>query len=253
MLNLLHDLRDAVQSAAEEGERGGDVAVQLDGVAASLVAFANEANFALSGERDTHVYWAERVRVGNRPEYLRLVAAPLSVADDLKRMFHDAKDSVVLCSATLRVGNDFGYMARRLGAAGGRFKMLTAASPFDYFRQALTLAPDDLPEPSSDPDGYASALAGFMRELFAVTRGRALVLFTSYEMMNAVAAAARPALASDGIDLFVQGEGLSREAMTAASSRPEAAISRAATAVFPDGQAVICGLDWRNSLHCANA
>ena len=221
MVNLLHDLRDAVSPDAAEGERGGDVAVQLDGIASSLVAFANEANFALCGDRDTHVYWAERVRVGKRPPYVRLVAAPLSVADDLRRMFYDAKDSVVLCSATLRVGGDFGYMARRLGAQGERFRMLVATSPFDYFRQALALAPDDLPDPSADPGGYATALAGLMRELFAATRGRALVLFTSYEMMNAVAAAARPALAADGITLLVQGEGLSREAMTASLRRAE--------------------------------
>jgi len=123
------------------------------------------------------------------------------------------KDSVVLCSATLRVGNDFKYMARRLGC-GERFKLLTASSPFDYFRQALVLAPDCLPDPSANPNEYASALALLMRDLFSVTHGRALVLFTSYEMMNAVAASAHRLLADGGIRLLVQGEGLSRESMT---------------------------------------
>ena len=215
MLNLLHDLRDIVSNAFSEGDRGADVSVQLDAIAASLVQFANDANFVLSAKRDTHVYWAERVRTnGKRPDYVRLVAAPLSVASDLKKMLYEAKDSVVLCSATLRVGNDFAYMARRLGADEGRFRMLTATSPFDYFRQALTLALDDLPEPSSNAALYVEKLATFMRSLFAVTKGRALVLFTSYEMMNSVAAVLREQLASDGIRLLVQGEGLSREAMT---------------------------------------
>ena len=178
-----------------------------------------------------------------RRSYLRLVAAPLSVAEDLKRLFYDVKDSVVLCSATLRVGNDFKYMARRLGCGvvpvrgtgvspvqegvtgacgtgvspvqdGPRFRFLTAASPFDYFRQALVLAPDCLPDPSVQPVPYAESLALLMRDLFSVTRGRALVLFTSYEMMNAVAAHAHGLLADVGITLLVQGEGLSREAMT---------------------------------------
>ena len=140
-------------------------------------------------------------------------------------MFYDVKDSVVLCSATLRVGNDFKYMARRLGCAGGdaaaghgqdgaRFRFLTAASPFDYFRQALVLAPDCLPDPSSQPVPYAESLALLVRDLFSVTRGRALVLFTSYEMMNAVAAHAHELLANVGIRLLVQGEGLSRESLT---------------------------------------
>ena len=54
-----------------------------------------------------------------------------------------------------------------------------------------------------------------MRDLFSATHGRALVLFTSYEMMSAVAAHVRPALEGEGMRLLVQGEGMSREAMTA--------------------------------------
>ena len=283
MVNLLHDLRDTLDDSTPDGELNyvADLSVQVESVAESLVAFANEANFVLRGEKDTHAYGIERVGmrdegVGSRdggrgtrrrPSYLRLVAAPLSVADDLRRMFYDVKDSVILSSATLRVGNDFKYMARRLGccrAAGrgvlptqggtwrqdeascprrsgdgrdtqggdarsrgqdasschsadeSRFQYLTAASPFDYLRQALVLAPDCLPDPSANPLVYAEALAALMKDLFSATQGRALVLFTSYEMMNAVAQHARGPLAAAGITLLVQGEGLSRESMTRA-------------------------------------
>ena len=214
MVNLLHDLRDTLDGAVPDGEFNylADLSSQVNGVADSLVAFANEANFVIRGEKDTHAYWIERVRLEKRPSYLRLVAAPLSVAEDLKRMFYDVKDSVVLCSATLRVGNDFKYMARRLGC-GERFQLLTATSPFDYFRQALVLAPDCLPDPAANPVEYAGSLALLMRDLFSVTHGRALVLFTSYEMMNAVAAHAHQLLDGVGIRLLVQGEGLSRESM----------------------------------------
>ena len=215
MVNLLHELRDTLDDSVPEGELNylGDLSSQVNGIADSLVAFANEANFVIRAEKDTHAYWIERVRIERRPSHLRLVAAPLSVAEDLKRMFYDVKDSVVLCSATLRVGNDFKYMAKRLGCME-RFRMLTATSPFDYFRQALVLAPDCLPDPSVNPVEYAGSLALLMRDLFSVTRGRALVLFTSYEMMNAVAATAHQLLADAGITLLVQGEGLSRESMT---------------------------------------
>ena len=232
MVNLLHDMRATLDDAVPAGELNylADLSSQVNGVADSLVGFANEANFVIRGEKTTHAYWIERVRLEHRPSYLRLVAAPLSVAEDLKRMFYDVKDSVVLCSATLRVGNDFKYMARRLGcglppkgagvavdgAEESRFRFVMAASPFDYFRQALVLAPDCLPDPSAQPVQYAEALAALMKDLFAVTHGRALVLFTSYEMMNAVAAHAHPLLLEIGIKLLVQGEGLSRESMTRA-------------------------------------
>ena len=222
MVNLLHELRGFLEEAVPEGELNylGDLAAQVSSVAESLVAFANEANFVICGEKDTHAYWVERMRPAKRPAYLRLVAAPLSVADELGRILYDAKDSVVLCSATLRVGNKFDYTARRLGAAprrdeadGGRFRFLVAASPFDYFRQSLVMACDSLPDPSSSPAEYAESLAAFAADLFEATRGRGLVLFTSYEMMNAVAAFAHGALLERGIKLLVQGEGLSREAM----------------------------------------
>ena len=221
MVNLLHSLCESLAEAVPEGELNylGDLSAQVSGIADSLVEFANEANFVISGEKTSHAYWAEWVRAPRRQAYVRLVAAPLSVADDLRRMFYDVKDSVVLCSATLRVGSDFGYMARRLGASAApdgetRFSFLVASSPFDYLRQALVLAPDCLPDPSANPPKYAAALAALMRDLFAVTHGRALVLFTSYEMMKAVAADAHPLLVEAGIRLLVQGEGLSREAMT---------------------------------------
>ena len=217
MVNLLHSLRDLIDGSVPDGELNylGDLSAQISGIAESIVDFANEANFVIEGEKDSHAYWVERVHGERRQQYVRLVAAPLSVADDLRRMFYETKDSVVLCSATLRVGSDFSYMARRLGCAE-RFTMMTATSPFDYFRQSLVLAPDCLPDPAADAAGYARSLAAMLKDLFAATGGRALVLFTSYEMMNSVAANLRGALEGTGIDLLVQGEGMSRESMTRA-------------------------------------
>ena len=213
LVHYLHDFCDTTEDL--------NLVQKLSSAAGSLLAFANSAAFVVKGEKESHAYWIERVgmrdegRGMRRRSYVRLVAAPISVADDLHKLLYDPKDSVILCSATLRVGNDFKYMAKRLGCVE-RFQLLTATSPFDYFRQALVLAPDCLPDPSANPNEYAGALAILMRDLFSVTRGRALVLFTSYEMMNAVAATAHQLLADAGITLLVQGEGLSRESMTAA-------------------------------------
>ena len=229
MVTLLHDLRDTLDDSAPPGEINfcADIATQVGGIAESFVAFANEADFVVSGEKDTHVYWAEHVRLEKRRRYVRLVAAPLSVADALRKLLYDLKDSVVMSSATLRVGNDFKYMCRRLGffdpnqvagaaADTSRYRCLIAASPFDYFRQCLVLAPDCLPDPSADTAGYSAALAGMMKDLFSTTDGRALVLFTSYDMMKSVADLAAVPLSEADIRLLVQGEGLSRESMTQA-------------------------------------
>ena len=227
LANTLSRLSDCLCGAADEGELNffGDLAAQTGQAADSVWNYLAETKFVLTGGDPDFVYWAERTAGdGGRSERrmeLRLVAAPLSVADEMRRCFYSVKDSVVLCSATLRVGDRFDYMAKRLGCApreGGdeaecRTRRLVAASPFDYFRQALVLAPEFLPDPAADSAAYAEALAPFLAKLFSATGGRGLVLFTAYDMMRAVAERARQAFADAGLELYVQGEGLSRESM----------------------------------------
>ncbi len=199
----------------------GDLGAQAQTLAGTMTGFLLESKFVLKADDPSRVYWAERCPACARthqPAYVRLVAAPLSVGPQMKRFFYDAKDSVVLCSATLRAGDKFDYMARKLGTSlveDRAVRALVAASPFDYLRQALALATDALPEPTERDGRYPEALAPFLGRLFTTTAGRGLVLFTAYEMMRAVAEKARPIFAAAGIDLIVQGEGVSREAMVA--------------------------------------
>ncbi|MDD6030451.1 MAG: helicase C-terminal domain-containing protein [Kiritimatiellae bacterium] len=220
---ILVDLGKALRLAAEDAPGlFDDLAGQMEGVAAAFTAFILEARFVLAASDPSRVYWAEKCPANRRtrqPAHVRMVAAPLSVAGEMKRYFYDAKDSVVLCSATLRAGDKFDYMARKLGTSlvdEDRLARLVAASPFDYFRQTLMLAPNCLPDPAESMTRYVDALAPFLRDLFAASRGRGLVLFTAYEMMRAAAERTRPLLEAAGIDLLVQGDGVSRESMVAA-------------------------------------
>ncbi len=226
----LRRLSEEIAAASDDGlNLFADLSAQAGSVAESVREYLLEVKMTLAGDDSRRVYWGERVaRAAGRgakgaQTETRFVSAPLSVADEMRRCFFDVKDSVVLCSATLRVGDRFDYTARRLGCApsspdeavDGRVRMLVAASPFDYFRQALVLAPDFLPDPASEGERYADALAPLLARLFSATGGRGLVLFTAYDMMCAVANRARGLFAAEGLDLCVQGEGLTREAMSA--------------------------------------
>ena len=77
------------------------------------------------------------------------------------------------------------------------------------------MAADCLPDPSARDSDYEAKLAPFLAELFSAVRGRGLVLFTSYEMMRETARLVRNELHSADVELLVQGDGLSREAMVA--------------------------------------
>ena len=251
IVNLLGELTDSLDAGKAEDELDlfGDIRVQAENLAAEFRSFLGSVKFTLTATEPDYVFWVERVRDARDASSAGVCmrGAPLSVAAEMNRCFYSKKDSVVLCSATLRVGDRFDYMARRLGLANvedGRVRFLTAASPFDYFGQCTCCFADYLPEPAA-PE-YPQLLAETLERVFAVSRGRGLVLFTAYDMMRATAQLARPLLQQRGVRLLVQGEGLSRESMVAAL-RGAADDARAEPVVLFGAQSFWEGVDVRGA------
>jgi len=203
------------QSADGELALHEDQAVDLEAGAAQLRAFALDVDFALAGSDEAHVFWVQRARA--RERLGELWAAPLKIGSRLAQELYAKWSSVVFCSATLRVGSAFDFVAGRLGVDRIPPECLTtcvAASPFRYPEQCAVLAPTFLPEPGVDGVIYAEQLSALMLDVFLLTRGRALGLFTSYEMMQHCARLLREPLAEGGIRLLVQGECGSRDQIT---------------------------------------
>ncbi len=95
-----------------------------------------------------------------------------------------------------------------------RFKAL--GSPFDYSGQARCLVVTNLPEPRSGADGdarYIQGLSGVIGDALTASRGRGLVLFTSYRVLERVADELFPVLEGKGIS-----PASSRSAIPATSS-----------------------------------
>lgn len=105
--------------------------------------------------------------------------APIDVAAVLRDALWDSGVTAVLVSATLEAP----FLRRRLGlddADEARFE-----SPFAYEEQALVYVPAQMPEPRSV--GYAERVAAEAVELCRLSRGRALVLTSSYRALDALA------------------------------------------------------------------
>ncbi len=214
LIQLINELAEIFVELQQKGENAfAESTYKLSGLKADLASLVNSMIFIFAADKETHAYWAEKTE-GKRGTGLRLLAAPLSVGDRLNDLLYKEKDSVILSSATLRVGKYFNYMAQHLGC-GERFHNLVAESPFDYFRQSLVLAPDYFPELSEwKPDhGYEEA-AQFLCAIFREMKGRGLVLFTNNEMMKGLSRIAAPLFAEAGLELLMQGADLSREHMT---------------------------------------
>lgn len=92
--------------------------------------------------------------------------------------------SAILTSATLAVGRSFAFMRGLLGIADAA--ELIAPAPFDYATQCLAYAPADMPSP--DDADFPDELARRVEQVLLATAGRAFVLFTSYRLLDDMAA-----------------------------------------------------------------
>ncbi len=133
--------------------------------------------FWMEARDATFVYWVER-----RGRGCFLQATPIDVSSILAERLFDSVDSVVLTSATLAVGGSLDFTRRRLGMKYGRD--LVVPSHFDYQKQSLLYVPQQLPEPR-DPR-FAGAAAQEVLRILEHSRGRAFVLFTSYQQMRSI-------------------------------------------------------------------
>jgi ATP-dependent DNA helicase DinG len=134
--------------------------------------------FIMEDEDDErYVFWMER---RGRGTYLQ--ATPIDVSNILTERLFDKVETIVMASATLAVAGTFEYVERRLGVSGAR--TLIVPGHFDYAKQALLYVPQRLPDPR-DP-AFTKLAAEEVSRILGHSRGRAFVLFTSYQQMRLV-------------------------------------------------------------------
>jgi ATP-dependent DNA helicase DinG len=123
------------------------------------------------------VYWVER-----RGRGFYLQATPIDVAPTLRARLFERVESVILTSATLTVAGSFDYSQGRLGLETAR--TLHVDSPYDYNQQVLFYVPPHLPDPRQQE--FTRTAADEIEKVIEASRGRAFVLFTSYQQMRQV-------------------------------------------------------------------
>ncbi len=179
----------------------GTAARYLKEMNGQLNAFINEPD-------DNTIYW---ISTGQDMAYtLAIHAAPLHVGPMVEQYLWQAKESVVMTSATLRTNNTFEYMKDRLNA--DTIQTVEVGSPFDYQKSTLLYVPTDIPEPN-DRQRYQQAVERGIIELAAALNGRVLGLFTSYTHLRQTSQAITPRLALGNIAVYDQSDGSSRQAL----------------------------------------
>ena len=234
---LVDNLREAakkIDDARAPGELPlfSDSTSLLEGAAAELDELSLNIEFLFSAQDTEYVFWASRQRRsrGGKNPPVVLKAAPLSVGEALARDLYKTKNSIVFSSATLRYNSSFSFIGRRLGlglAETGRLDTCLAESPFDYSRQCRVLAADFLPPPEGEAQqsrSYKEQLGALLCDIFRITGGRALALFTSFEAMSDVAAQVEFPLREAGVRLLVHNRDGSRDEITAQFKKSKAAV-----------------------------
>ena len=129
---------------------------------------------------DGYVSWIERD--ASRTSYR---VAPVEVGPLLADLLL-SRIPVVMTSATLSIAGSLKPYARRLGFGeeGIDYRAIRVGSPFDFQSQGRFYVAARLPEPRS-PD-YQDRAVDEIGALVAASGGRALILTTSYRMLDAI-------------------------------------------------------------------
>jgi ATP-dependent DNA helicase DinG len=145
-------------------ERAGELRDKLEGI--------------LSAHDPGWLKWYER-----RKKTLVIHASPLDISENMKESLYEKVKTVAFTSATLSTGGNFDYFRSRLGLEKDALQGIYP-SHFNFKEQALLYVPGDLPLPQEV--SFSERLGQRIEKILQITCGRALVLFTSYNNLNAV-------------------------------------------------------------------
>lgn len=131
-------------------------------------------------DQGRQVHWYEK-----RERSFALSVTPVSVAENLRETLYQMVNHCIMTSATLTAGGNFSYVCERLGL-DGEIKTLRLRSPFDYGHRCCIYIPEDsFPLPA---DGrYGEQLNRRIFDILQISKGRGLVLCTSFRAMESVA------------------------------------------------------------------
>ena len=181
-----------------------------------LIELREELAMFLSQRAEDHVYWVERT--GKAQRNLSLNAAPVDVAEYLRRRLFGSDTSIIMTSATLATqvvrnaasaSAGLNYFAKRVGAEAA--VKLQVGSPFDYERQMNLFVVNKMPEPRDA--GYREALVKWIEHFVKRTHGKAFVLFTNFKLMLDTGEQMEAFFSELGVQCFIQGTGTPRSLM----------------------------------------
>lgn len=202
---ILNELNNSY--VVEEGmEYINDVLVKLNQYSEELYSLASSLlMFLRFNNYDEAIPYSRKTQLEN----YELIIAPMEVSSLLRDRIINRLETIVFCSATLSVDGKFNYIRSKLGLEN--FPVLEGIfpSPFNYEKNLLYLLPMDGMEYKKSNDDYAQYLADNISSALLSSGGGALILFTSFTMMNEVYSRVKKNIGKQ-LDLLIQNSNMSK-------------------------------------------
>lgn len=137
---------------------------------------------------------------------LKFLAAPISVATLLKECLYDNFRSVCLVSATLKVGENFNFLAERCGLnliENDKIDYISYDSTFDFPAKMKFMIPRGISY-RSEKSNFITLIKPFILSAILASKGGSLILCSSYAQVTEIADYLEDPLLKAGINLFRQ-------------------------------------------------
>jgi len=151
---------------------------EAEGLVFRIEQLANDFFSLIQSQTENYVYWGE---IRKRGVFLN--ASPLDVSPLMRQHLFSKPVNSIFTSATLSTGENFNFFRSRIGVPE-EAREHVFLSPFDYRYQSLIFLPKVMPEPSNHQ--FTQRAAEVIGQLIRISKGAALILFTSYQNMNDV-------------------------------------------------------------------
>ena len=205
----LKELHEEIKTFVEvliDYEAENDVArviMELKGIANKLDFSSDVIHSFLDSGEDGYVRWIDG-RVGKGGVVSGIGLSPLDISSHLKERLYSRCKTVVMTSATMAVRKSFRFLRCELGLEDDeRVEESLISSPFNYEEQALVAIPTDIPGPVES--GFSGKISPIIMGAVRASLGNALILFTSYYLLDRVYNKIRGELGELGILSLKQG------------------------------------------------
>ncbi|QHE52494.1 ATP-dependent DNA helicase DinG [Pontibacillus sp. HMF3514] len=204
LIQFLHKCKNWI-SLAETSEEASRWTEDIRMYIERMEEVIHSLDHLLLSEEESIVKWIEIEAYGAKNAVF-LHSEPIEIATIMQDQLFAQKESVILTSATLTMKDSFTFMMKRLGLEKSSTIQQKIQSPFHYEDQVQLMIPNDFPNIKyGDQEDFIYATCEAIYSLATITKGRMLVLFTSYDMLKKTYSAMKEFIDQEEFILIAQG------------------------------------------------